>query len=195
MICYAAEFSPAWILVTTWQLTIFASIFILAIFGNKLTKMTIFSTVLVLAGITIVNFSHFNTSDISTVLYSSIPVIIASFAFPLGNQLVWQEKKKRDVSILNNAFAKVFLLTLGSSPLWLVLFIFLDVGTPSITQLKNVAIQLANLAIQLANSTIQLTHLAIQLTNLAIQLTNSAIQLTNLAIQLANSAKKKFLES
>jgi len=139
MICYAAEFSPAWILVTTWQLTIFASIFVLALFGNKVSKVTIFSTILVLAGITIVNLSHFDASNISAVLYSAIPVVIAAFAFPLGNQLVWQEKKKRDVAVLNNAFAKVFLLTLGSSPLWFILFLFLDVGTPSISQLQNVA--------------------------------------------------------
>lgn len=140
MICYAAEFSPAWILVTTWQLTIFASIFVLAIFGNKVSKVTIFSTILVISGITIVNLSHFNISNISAVLYSAIPVFIAAFAYPLGNQLVWQEKKKRDVDVLNNAFAKVFLLTLGSSPLWFILFIFLDVGVPSISQLQNVAI-------------------------------------------------------
>ncbi|MGK0255639.1 MAG: drug/metabolite transporter (DMT)-like permease [Arcobacteraceae bacterium] len=140
MICYAAEFSPAWILVTTWQLTIFASIFVLAIFGNKISKITIFSTILVLAGITIVNLDHFSGSHISSVLYAAIPVIIAAFAFPLGNQLVWQEKKKRDVPVLNNAFAKVFLLTLGSSPLWFILFAFLDVGIPSISQLQNVAI-------------------------------------------------------
>jgi len=140
MICYAAEFSPAWILVTTWQLTIFASIFVLAIFGNKISLVTILSTILVLTGITIVNLSHFEVSNISAVLYSAIPVVIAAFAFPFGNQLVWQEKKKRDVPVLNNAFAKVFLLTLGSSPLWFVLFVFLDVGTPSVSQLQNVAI-------------------------------------------------------
>lgn len=140
LICYAAEFSPAWILVTTWQFTIFASIFVLAFFGNKLSKTTIFCTVLVLAGITIVNLSHFEISNISSALYAAIPVIIAAFAYPIGNQLVWQEKKKRDVAVLNNAFSKVFLLTLGSSPMWFILFAFLDVGVPSVSQLKNVAI-------------------------------------------------------
>lgn len=140
MICYAAEYSPAWILVTTWQLTIFASIFILALFGNKLSKVTILCTLVVLLGITVVNLSHFETSNISSMLYSAIPVVIAAFAFPLGNQMVWQEKKKRDVEVLNNAFSKVFLLTLGSSPLWLLLFVFLDVGKPSISQIQNVAI-------------------------------------------------------
>ena len=42
MICFAAEYSPAWILVTTWQLTIFASIFVLVLFGKKLNNITIF---------------------------------------------------------------------------------------------------------------------------------------------------------
>jgi len=139
MICFAADYSPAWILVTTWQLTIFASIFVLMLFGKKPSKSTFFCTFLVVLGISAVNLSHFELSNLSSLLYSVLPVLIAAFAFPFGNQLVWEEKKKRDSAILNNAFAKVFLLTLGSSPLWLLLFIFIDVGTPSKSQLINVA--------------------------------------------------------
>lgn len=139
MICFAAEYSPAWILVTTWQLTIFASIFVLFIFGKKLSKITLLSCLLVVFGITIVNFSHFKLEDSSTLILASLPVLIAAFAFPFGNQLVWEEKKKRDIKVLNNAFSKVFLLTLGSSPLWILLFIFIDAGVPSSGQLINVA--------------------------------------------------------
>lgn len=139
MICFAADYSPAWILVTTWQLTIFASIFVLMLFGKKASKSTFFTTILVVIGISAVNLSHFEISNPSSLFYSVLPVLIAAFAFPIGNQMVWEEKKKRNVPILNNAFAKVFLLTLGSSPLWIILFIFIDVGTPSQTQLINVA--------------------------------------------------------
>ncbi|KAB7884649.1 multidrug resistance efflux transporter family protein [Poseidonibacter ostreae] len=139
MICFAAEYSPAWVLVTTWQLTIFASIFVLVLFGKKLNKITILSSILVVVGITIVNLSHFELSNIDSLLYSILPIVLAAFAFPYGNQMVWEEKKKRDASVLNNSFSKVFLLTIGSSPLWLVLFLFLEVGKPSGSQLINVA--------------------------------------------------------
>ena len=140
MICFAAEYAPAWILVTTWQLTIFASIFVLVLFGKRLSKVTLFSSFLVVLGITIVNLSHFDLNSDSTLLLASLPVLIAAFAFPFGNQLVWEEKKKREIPVLDNAFSKVFLMTLGSSPLWIFLFIVVDAGTPSASQWLNVAI-------------------------------------------------------
>lgn len=140
LICFAADYSPAWILVATWQFTIFASLFVLFLFGKKLSKVTLFCTAFVLLGISIVNLSHFNLDESDSIFLSVLPVIIAAFAYPFGNQLVWEYKKKKDIPILNNAFAKVFLLTLGSSPLWIILFFFLDVGAPSKSQLINVAL-------------------------------------------------------
>lgn len=140
MICFAADYSPAWVLVTTWQLTIFGSLFVLLLFGKKLSKITLFCATLVVLGITMVNVSHFELSNMKELFYSALPVIVAAFAFPLGNQLVWEQKKKREIPILDNAFSKVFLLTLGSSPLWIVLFLFVDASTPSVSQWLNVAL-------------------------------------------------------
>jgi hypothetical protein len=50
------------------------------------------------------------------------PVLLAAFLYPLGNQLVWEAKHLRkglprvDAGLLEKAFAKVFLLFLGSLP-------------------------------------------------------------------------------
>lgn len=140
LICYAADHSPAWILVTTWQFTIFASLFVLAFFGKKLKKTTIFFTLLVVFGISLANLSYFEVGDFSSFLNASLPVIVAAFAFPIGNQMIWEEQKRKSSKVLKSAFAKVFLLVLGSSPLWIVLFLFLDVGYPSLSQGISVAI-------------------------------------------------------
>lgn len=144
LICFAADYSPAWIVATSWQITIIASLIILFFFGKKLSFLTWIFTIIVFIGITIVNISHFELSNIKALLFGFIPVLIAAFAFPLGNQLVWEEKEKRarnnnDIDILNNAFAKVLLLCLGSTPLWLILYFILDVSTPSSSQVINVA--------------------------------------------------------
>lgn len=140
LLCYAADNSPAWVLVTTWQFTIFASLIVLSFFGKKLQKTTIFFTILVVFGISMVNLSYFELTSFSTFLKASFPVIIASFTFPYGNQLIWEEQKKRNSEVLNNPFAKILLLVFGSSPLWIVLFFSFDVGYPTYSQSINVAL-------------------------------------------------------
>lgn len=145
LICFSADYSPAWVVATTWQITILASLFVLSAFGQKLSKVIWFSTFIVFAGITLVNLSHFNLSNLEPLLYGSIPVLIAAFCYPLGNQLVWEAKHRRkgfphiNETVINNAFSKVFLLTLGSSPLWVVLFFFVESTLPSKEQIINVA--------------------------------------------------------
>ena len=145
LICFAADFAPGWIVATTWQFTIIASLFVLALFGRRLSPLIWLFTCIVVAGITLVNISHFETGDVGALLLGILPVLGAAFSYPLGNQLVWENKHKRialndpGVLLLNNAFVKVFLLTLGSFPLWIVLFLTLDVSTPSTEQALNVA--------------------------------------------------------
>jgi len=145
LICYAADFSPAWVVATTWQLTILASLFVLSFFGQKLSKRIWFFTFFIFIGITLVNLSHFDINNLEPLFLGFLPVLIAAFSYPLGNQLVWEEKKKRkeankDISILGNAFVKVFLLTLGSFPLWIVLYFFTDATLPSQGQYLSVAL-------------------------------------------------------
>lgn len=145
LICYAADFSPAWVVATTWQMTILASLFVLSFFGQKLSKKIWFFTFIIFIGITLVNISHFDINNLEPFLLGFLPVLIAAFSYPLGNQLVWEEKKKRkdenkDISIINNAFVKVFLLTLGSFPLWIGLYFFTDATVPSSGQYLSVAL-------------------------------------------------------
>lgn len=144
LICYAADFSPAWVVATTWQLTILASLFVLSFFGQKLSKKIWFFTFIIFVGISLVNLSHFDINNLKPLLLGFLPVLIAAFSYPLGNQLVWEEKKKRkeknqDITVLNNAFVKVFLLTIGSFPLWILLYFTTDATVPSEGQYISVA--------------------------------------------------------
>ena len=145
LICYAADFSPAWVVATTWQMTILASLFVLAFFGQKLSKKVWLFTFIIFIGITLVNISHFDVNNLQPLLLGFLPVLIAAFSYPLGNQLVWEEKRKRkeqkrDITVINNAFVKVFLLTLGSFPLWIVLYFFTDATVPSQGQYLSVGL-------------------------------------------------------
>jgi len=145
LLCYSASFSPAWIVATTWQVTIISSLFVLTFFGKKLSKKIWFFTIFIFAGIVLVNLSHFDSSNLEALLLGSVPVLIASFCYPIGNQMVWEEKKKRkeeekDFMVINNSFVKVFLLVLGSTPFWVVLYFLSDPVAPNTSQYISVAI-------------------------------------------------------
>lgn len=145
LLCYSADFSPGWVIATSWQMTIIASLIILSFFGKKISKKVWTFTFVIFVGITLVNFSHMDMNNIEALIYGFLPVLVAAFSYPLGNQLVWEMKKKRkeqnlDLRVLNNAFVKVFLLTLGSFPLWIILFFINDVSVPSQGQFFSVAI-------------------------------------------------------
>lgn len=139
IICYVANSSPAWVVATTWQFTIIASLIILYFFGKKLSKSTWAFVILIFLGIFLINFTYLEIDDITNQVLNIFLIIIASFAYPIGNQLVWEVQKGRFLTnvkqnILKNTFAKVFLLSLGSLPFWLVLSMFFEVGLPSYSQ-------------------------------------------------------------
>lgn len=145
LICYAADFSPAWVVATTWQMTILASLFVLAMFGKKLSKKIWFFTFVIFMGVTLVNFSHIDMNNLEALFLGFFPVLIAAFSYPIGNQLVWEQKIKReeknlDTKIFKNAFIKVFLLTLGSFPFWIILYFITNPGVPSSGQYISVAL-------------------------------------------------------
>jgi hypothetical protein len=92
-------------------------------------------------------------------LFGALPAFIASFCFPLGNQLIWQAgqpkggtthsnnimsnetrkllKKVPQVTspLLSNPLHKVWLMSLGSLPMWLVLGFMVQPPAPSVSQM------------------------------------------------------------
>lgn len=146
LLCYAAEFSPGWIIAATWQLTVIASLLVLKIFGRNIsTKIWVF-ILIIFIGVLLTNFSQHSVLDTKNLFLSLAIVSLAAFCYPIGNQLVWEASQGHnllptiDSKVVKNGFSKVLLLSLGSCPLWIALFLFLDTGTPHSNQLFNVAI-------------------------------------------------------
>lgn len=146
LICFAADHSPGWVVATTWQMTIIASLFVLMFFGKRFSKKIWIYSVVVFSGVFLVNISQVETANLKPLALGASPVLLAAFLYPLGNQLVWEAKHGRkglpvlDVPLLDNAFAKVFLLSVGSLPFWLLLYPFTGATMPSQGQLINVAL-------------------------------------------------------
>ncbi|ASC93327.1 DMT family transporter [Sulfurospirillum diekertiae] len=146
LLCFSADYAPGWVIAATWQLTIIASLFVLMFFGRVFPKrIWVFSTIVVV-GVGLINTSHITTFHFAEFAKGAFPVLIAAFCYPFGNQLVWESKHghkhfpKIDSPLLENAFNKVLLLSLGSLPFWILLVLFIDPPMPSMGQVLNTSL-------------------------------------------------------
>lgn len=140
-ICFAAAYSPGWLIAGTWQITIISGALLSPLFFEKIeTKegpieiqgkvpwRSLTMSLLILVGIFLMQLEQAQQISISHLILGVIPVLIASFAYPLGN------RKMMDVCEGKiDAYERVLGMTLASLPLWLILSIYglLTVGPPS----------------------------------------------------------------
>ncbi|KJR97073.1 MAG: membrane protein [Desulfobulbaceae bacterium BRH_c16a] len=146
LISYSASFSPGWVIATTWQTTIIATPIVLLGFRRKVPGRALFFSLLIFAGVVLVNVSQAQTAPLRDVLMGGIPVLIAAFCYPFGNQLVWEVQNRGhrllpsiDSPALNRPFAKVLLLTVGSIPFWLLVVLVCQPPPPAASQVMQTA--------------------------------------------------------
>jgi drug/metabolite transporter (DMT)-like permease len=147
LITFSSQFAAGWIIATTWQMTILATPVVLMLFGRKVPAKGLLLTGLIFVGIVLVNVEHATVTSLREVLLGALPVLVAAFAYPIGNQLVWEARTgenpripKIDHPILENAFARVLLLTLGSIPFWIILLIITNPPAPTRGQILSTAL-------------------------------------------------------
>ncbi|RZT21296.1 DMT family transporter [Fictibacillus sp. BK138] len=125
-ITYAAGFGEAWLVAATWQITIVAGSLLVPFFyegegKNKGSRQKIpfkglgFS-VLILAGVGLVQIQEADGVNGAAWLYVVLPVLIAAIAYPLGNRKMMIVTNKR-----LDAFQRAFGMTIASLPWWIVL--------------------------------------------------------------------------
>ncbi len=147
LICFSADHVPGWVVATTWQLTIIASLVVLLCFGRSFPKRIWLFSGIIFFGVLMVNLSQVRMASVQELLLGGLPVLIAAFCYPTGNQLVWEAKNGGnrylpDIGspLLENPFNKVLLLSLGSVPFWLLLLAVNMPPPPSSGQLINTAL-------------------------------------------------------
>ncbi|STY87572.1 Uncharacterised protein [Moraxella ovis] len=153
-LCFGADHASGWIIAATFQLTAVASLIVLAVFGERLNKRIIGTSLLIFIGVLIANLgegpNHTTSSTSTLLLMSALPAFIAGFCFPVGNQLVWYGTTKPThhnaltqailhitSPLMHSALNKVWLLTTGSLPLWLVLGFVIQPDLPNTSQVFN----------------------------------------------------------
>ncbi len=138
---FASAYGASWLVAGTWQLTIIAGALMSPLFfkniktpagickvRNTLPKKSLLMSSLILLGIFLMQLEQSKNVSFSEIISVVIPVILAAFAYPLGN------RKMMEICDDNfNTFQRVFGMTLCSMPFWILISIFgvLSVGMPS----------------------------------------------------------------
>jgi len=146
LISFSAAYAAGWIVATTWQATILATPIVLVVLGKRVPARGVALTGLIFAGILLVNMEHAATATAREVIFGVLPVLIAAFAYPIGNQMVWEARQGGngriphiDHAVMEDGFSRVLLLTLGSMPFWIGLVLLARPPAPSPGQLINTA--------------------------------------------------------
>ena len=179
LLAFAADYAQGWVIASTYLFTVVASLVVLSFFGQSFQKKVIVYSVIVFIGVILANVGEglrHSTSQgtdwHALLLFGALPAFIASFCFPLGNQLIWQAGQPKGDStyptheiskaasnetrnetselatskllqkvpqvtspLLSNPLHKVWLMSLGSLPMWLVLGFMVQPPAPSVSQM------------------------------------------------------------
>ena len=179
LLAFAADYAEGWVIAATYLFTVVASLVVLSFFGQSFQKKVIVYSVIVFIGVVLANVGEglrHSTSQgtdwHALLLFGALPAFIASFCFPLGNQLIWQAGQPKGDSthdtheiskaannetskltselatskllqkvpqvtspLLSNPLHKVWLMSLGSLPMWLLLGFLVQPPAPSVSQM------------------------------------------------------------
>ncbi|MBP2242512.1 hypothetical protein J2Z40_003088 [Cytobacillus eiseniae] len=144
-ISFAAAYGPGWLVASTWQITLLSGALLSPLFfemkqtGNgqmkvrgKIPFIGLAMSLLILIGVGMMQMEQAGNLTRKELALSILPVIIASFAYPLGNRKMMEVCGNR-----LDAYQRVLGMTLASLPFWFLLSIYgaATVGPPSGGQL------------------------------------------------------------
>lgn len=139
-LCYASEYGASWLVAGTWQVTIVAGALMSPLFfknldsktgiskiRNQIPKKSLLMSSIILLGIFLMQSEESKNTSGLTAFLGIMPVILAAFAYPLGNRKMIEICCNR-----LNTFQRVFGMTLCSMPFWIIVSIsgVISVGLP-----------------------------------------------------------------
>lgn len=144
-ICFSARYAPGWVVASAWQITMLATPIVLWAFGHPVTRRGLGYLLLIASGVCLIQIARLSTgAPFGDIVVGTLPVVVAAFAYPIGNQMIWQFKRMNaDAGIgevLADPAACVLLLTLGALPVFGALLLFGRVGLPGASELASTAL-------------------------------------------------------
>ncbi len=142
---FAAAYGPAWLVAGTWQITIVAGSLLVPFFTEtvltpngpvqvrqRIPVIGLLMSLIILLGVALMHVQEADHLDVREMLLGIVPVVIAAFAYPLGNRKMMEVCQGR-----LDAYQRVLGMTLASLPVWLILSLYglATVGAPSASQM------------------------------------------------------------
>jgi drug/metabolite transporter (DMT)-like permease len=119
---FAAAYSPSWLVASTWQITIVAGLLLAPLINMEVKginpKSFLFSGI-ILFGIIMMQINQAKKITIENVLLGFVPILIAAFAYPLGNRRMMQITKDK-----LDAYQRILGMIICSMPFWVLLSSF-----------------------------------------------------------------------
>ena len=125
-LCFASAYSPGWLIAGSWQMTIIAGTLLAPLFilnqngpiqkraGIPLRELGF--SLIILVGVFIMQADAISGLPMKDFLLGFLPILIAAFAYPLGNRKMMELTNGR-----LTAFQRVLGMTIASLPLWIIL--------------------------------------------------------------------------
>ncbi|MCC5800936.1 multidrug resistance efflux transporter family protein [Rossellomorea vietnamensis] len=136
---YAAAYGPGWLVAGTWQFTIVAGILLAPLFftsgpvrrRHTIQKRALGISSIILIGVMFIQQENAGGLSLSEMITGVLPVIVAAFAYPLGNRKMMEVCGGK-----LDTFQRVLGMTIASTPFWLILgsYALFKVGVPSTGQ-------------------------------------------------------------
>ena len=132
---FATIYGPGWLIAATFQITIIAGSLLVPFLSKgkkqRIPIQSIFISLIILSGVLVMQLEHASSVPFTNVIFCVIPLIIAAFAYPLGNRKMMQ--------IVNgelSTFQRILGMTIASMPFWIVLSTYgiATQGAPSSNQ-------------------------------------------------------------
>lgn len=138
---FAAAFGPGWLVSGTWQFTIVAGVLLAPLFvvmindkpvRQQIPFISLAISCIILIGILLIQVPQAKSVSTESLLLGILPVIVAAFAYPLGNRKMMNVCGGRV-----DPFQRVLGMTIASLPAWIILAIYalMTVGLPSSSQI------------------------------------------------------------
>lgn len=137
---FAAAFGPGWLVSGTWQFTIVAGVLVAPLFITMVADKPVRAQIplislgissIILIGILMIQIPQAQSVSTKSLLLGIVPVVVAAFAYPLGNRKMMELCGGRV-----DPFQRVLGMTIASLPAWIMLAIYalFTVGLPSSSQ-------------------------------------------------------------
>lgn len=138
---FAASYGPGWLVSGTWQVTIVAGVLLAPLFAihlggikvkQKIPLISLLISCVILIGILLIQIPQANATSFNTIMLGILPVLVAAFAYPLGNRKMMEVCDGRI-----DTYQRVLGMTIASLPIWFILAIYalITVGFPTTSQL------------------------------------------------------------